>query len=85
MVTQPATDYVRRFVAKVPPARVVRVALVMTVEAGPATTGVNADATIADIAPQLVAAEGRLPVIDGARQVGWLDRTAALKTLAVGA
>jgi len=37
LVTEPATDYVRRFVAKVPPARVVRVASIMTAEAGPAT------------------------------------------------
>lgn len=78
---RPATDYVRRFVAKVPPARVVKVASIMTAEAGPATAGVAAGATIADIASDLIVAEGPLPVVDGARQVGWLDRPTALATL----
>ena len=86
LVTAPATDYVRRFVAKVPPARVVRVSSIMTAaEAGTATTGVTAGATIAEIAPDLVAAEGPLPVVDGGRQVGWLDRSTALATLAARA
>jgi len=83
LVMQPATDYVRRFVAKVPPARVVKVSSIMAAaEAGAATAGVSAGATIAEIAPDLVSAEGPLPVLDGGRQVGWLDRSAALKTLA---
>lgn len=30
----------------------------------------------------LVGAEGRLPVVEGANQIGWLDRSAALATLA---
>jgi glycine betaine/proline transport system ATP-binding protein len=43
LVTRPATDYVRRFVAKVSPARVVRVASLMgPVEGGGVTQGVKA-------------------------------------------
>ena len=83
LVTEPATDYVRRFVAKVPLARVVRVSSIMTAtDDGTATAGVTADATIAEIAPELVKAEGPVPVLSGGRQIGWLDRTAALATLA---
>jgi glycine betaine/proline transport system ATP-binding protein len=87
LVTQPATDYVRRFVAKVPPARVVRVASLM--EAGPAD-GLAADpvpsgASIAQIAPRLIAGPSVLPVVDasGAR-AGRLDRMRALAVLAGG-
>ena len=87
LVTQPATDYVRRFVAKISPARVVRVSSLMKpVEDGSATTGIRADATIAEIAPQMVTAEGALPVLDAVgRHVGSLDRQQALATLATGA
>ncbi|CCF01161.1 putative ABC transporter ATP-binding protein (plasmid) [Sinorhizobium fredii HH103] len=87
LVTRPATDYVRRFVAKVSPARVIRVSSLMApVEGGSATAGVKADATIAEIARQLVAATGALPVLNVAgRQVGSLDRQQALATLAAGA
>ena len=85
LVMQPATDYVRRFVAKVPPARVVRVSSIMTAEPGTLTSGVNVNATIAEIAPELVAAEGPLPVLDNGRQIGWLDRSKALTTLAARA
>ncbi len=87
LVTHPATDYVRRFVAKVPPARVVRVSSLMTqAEGGEAGGGVQAEATISDIAPALVAAAGPLPVVDAAgRRVGSLDRQRALETLAASA
>ena len=83
LVTRPATDYVRRFVAKVPLARVVRVSSIMTAaENGTASAGVTADATIAEIAPELVKADGRIPVFAAGRQIGWLDRETALATLA---
>ncbi len=83
LVTQPATDYVRRFVAKVPPARVVRVSSIMTTtEGGTASAGVMESATIAEIAPQLVADEGPIPVMSNGRQIGWLDRSTALTALA---
>jgi glycine betaine/proline transport system ATP-binding protein len=87
LVTHPATDYVRRFVAKVSPARVVRVTSLMEpVEGGSATAGLSADATISEIATQLVSGEGSLPVLGaGGKQIGWLDRQRALATLAAGA
>ena len=86
LVTRPATDYVRRFVAKVPPARVIRVSSLMTPAQGEAAgEPVSADATIAEIAPRIVVPGGPLRVLDGqGRPVGALDRQAALQTLASG-
>ena len=85
LVTRPATDYVRRFVAKVAPARVIRVSSLMTpVDGGTATRGVPAAATISEIARELVSASGALPVLEGGRQIGSLDRMQALATLAEG-
>jgi glycine betaine/proline transport system ATP-binding protein len=85
LVTAPATDYVRRFVAKVPPARVVRVASIMhgATSEGLVADPVLASATIAQIAPRLIAGPAHLAVIDatGAR-VGSLDRMLALGVLA---
>jgi len=88
LVTRPATDYVRRFVAKVPPARVIRVASLM--QPGPAqdaSVSVGADATISEIAARLVAGnQGLIAVTDRqGRPVGSLDRQKALETLAVRA
>lgn len=87
LVMHPATDYVRRFVSKVSPARVVRVSSLMgSGEAGAAAAVVQADATISDIAPQLVSGEGPLVVLDaGGKRIGSLDRSRALATLAGGA
>jgi glycine betaine/proline transport system ATP-binding protein len=88
LVMRPATDYVRRFVAKVSPARVVKVSSLM--ERGPAAvgaiSGVQADATIAEIAPVLVSGPQAIPVIDKhGRPVGMLNRARALETLATNA
>jgi glycine betaine/proline transport system ATP-binding protein len=88
LVTEPATDYVRRFVSKVPPARVVRVASLMEAGAveGLAADPVLAGATIAQIAPRLVAGPASLPVVDsGGARIGRLDRMRALAVLAGGA
>ncbi len=87
LVTRPATDYVSRFVAKVSPARVVRVSSLMTpATGGDATRGVDAHATISEIAPQLISSGETLPVIDAlGRQIGILDRQRALATLATNA
>jgi len=87
LVTNPATDYVRRFVSKVSPARVVRVSSLMAPgHAGDSTAGVRGDATISEIAPALVSGEGPLTVVDtDGRRIGSLDRHRALATLAAGA
>jgi glycine betaine/proline transport system ATP-binding protein len=85
LVTQPADDYVRRFVAKVPLARVVRVSSLMQPGAGAATQGIGLNATISEVAPQLLASDGPIPVLDSdGRQVGALDRQRALQTLVSG-
>lgn len=86
LVIKPATDYVRSFVAKVPPAAVIRVASLMTAAgAEPGSEAVRASATIAKIAPQIVTGSGELSVLDGCgRTVGALNRQQALQTLANG-
>lgn len=88
LVIRPASDYVRRFVAKVPPARVVRVASLMDAGSGGeegSGEAVPREATLTQIAPRLVSGPPRLPVVDrtGAR-VGSLDRIRALSLLAGG-
>lgn len=84
LVTRPATDYVRRFVAKVPPARVIRVASLMRRESiASAAMSVPAEATVSEVAAQIVAAAGPIAVTDKAgRTLGSLDRQTALETLA---
>ncbi len=91
LVTSPATDYVRRFVAKVPVARVVRVASVMDRVAS-ASLAIASDAkpvrdsdTIAAIASVVVEGPDKLPVVNSkGQQVGLLDRLRALQVLAAG-
>ncbi len=89
LVTKPATDYVRRFVAKVPLARVVRVASVMDRVNGsaapPQSKPVRDTDTLAAIALMVVEATDALPVVNTEGQlVGKLDRTRALHMLAAG-
>lgn len=87
LVTNPATDYVRRFVAKVPPARVIRVGSLMGQHLAPdASQSVSHDATISSIAQALVSGNGEIRVTDGnGNGVGSLDRQKALETLALRA
>jgi len=87
LVTRPATDYVRRFVAKVPPARVIRAASLMQADLDPlATQAVDSEATISSIGKLLVTGSGNLAVTDRTgRPIGILNRQKALETMAVGA
>lgn len=87
LVTRPATDYVRRFVAKVPPARVIRAASLMRVGVDPsATQSVDSEATISAIGKLLVSGSGTLAVTDrSGKAIGTLDRQKALETMAIGA
>lgn len=84
LVTKPADDYVRRFVAKVPPARVTRVRSMMEPAPGPEDgMAVRADATIEEIGEALVAGPDTLTVADASGvHVGRLDRHKALLKLA---
>lgn len=91
LVTQPATDYVRRFVARVPLARVVRVGSIMDrigPEAPmhePGIASVHEADTVAAIATRLVDGPAKLPVLGPANQlVGLLDRARGLQVLASG-
>jgi glycine betaine/proline transport system ATP-binding protein len=84
LVTRPANDYVARFVAKVPRAKVTRVRSLMAPATGSILSPdpVRAEATITEIGPILVSGTGPLPVVDeGGRMVGTLDRQAALAVL----
>jgi glycine betaine/proline transport system ATP-binding protein len=84
LVTRPATDYVRRFVAKVPPARVIKVGSLMQPATGAASAlSVSVTATIAEVAARIVAGSGAITVTDATgKPVGQLDRQTALETLA---
>lgn len=85
LVTAPATDYVRRFVSKVPPARVIKVGSLMTDGAVEAAVAVPASATITDVAAKIVTGDGVISVVDASGcPIGILDRTRALQTLAGG-
>lgn len=84
LVMRPATDYVRRFVAKVQPARVVRVSSLMSHGAGAQNEAepVQGEATIAQIGPVLLAGPRQFSVADtDGKIVGTLDRDKALSVL----
>lgn len=85
IVMQPATAYVQRFTAEIEKARVVRTAALMQpLPAGGETHApVAAQATIREIAPQLLQDERpHLPVADGSGAVvGTLPRRRALEVL----
>jgi glycine betaine/proline transport system ATP-binding protein len=85
LVTKPATDYVRRFVSKVSPAKVTKVSSLMQPGTGNglAVDPVKASATIADIGPILVRGAGPITVVNATGMViGTLDRALALQVLA---
>jgi glycine betaine/proline transport system ATP-binding protein len=85
LVTRPTTDYVRRFVSKVSPAKVTKVSSLMQVGSGSGLTvdPVSASSTIADIGPILVRGAGPITVVDTKGvSIGTLDRALALQVLA---
>jgi glycine betaine/proline transport system ATP-binding protein len=87
LVLRPASDYVRRFVAKVPPARVMRVASLMRPGRPPDVEGtpLPATATIAAIGPHLVSGPAAFAVVDAQGvPIGRLDRLRALAVLSGG-
>ena len=84
LVTQPETNYVRRFVAKIPPARVVVVGSIMeppdceTIGPNP----VRVESTVEEIAPLLLTPGPNLTVIDHEDTiVGVLKKEQALRIL----
>lgn len=84
LVTSPATDYVRRFVAKVPPALVVRVSSLMSPasDSRSVSDGIPADATISEVASRFVSSPETLPVVDSdGHIIGSIERKRALETL----
>jgi len=86
LVMRPADDYVRRFVSKVMPAKVIKVSSLMSAQIDPAASqSVAATCTIGEVAPMLIEGNGPLAVIDAeGRAIGCLDRMSALRTLSEG-
>lgn len=88
LVIQPINDYVRRFVAKVAPATVIRVSSLMEPLDGGGAEGVTplpAHATLDAVGPRLLDGPAYLPVVDALGvKVGCLDRARALAILAGG-
>ena len=85
LVTKPATDYVRRFVSKVSPAKVTKVSSLMQPGsgAGLAIDPVSSNSTIAEIGPILVRGAGPISVVNlKGVVIGTLDRALALQVLA---
>ncbi|AVO37036.1 quaternary amine ABC transporter ATP-binding protein [Pukyongiella litopenaei] len=83
LVLNPASDYVGEFTRHVPRAKVMSVRSVMVAGADGAGDGIAAGATIAEVAAQVVGAEGPLRVVDetGA-PVGAVDAQAVIRVLA---
>jgi glycine betaine/proline transport system ATP-binding protein len=85
LVTKPATDYVRRFVSNVAPAKVIKVSSLMQSGSSQmlSVDPVSTLSTIAEIGPILVRGAGPIPVVnpDGTA-IGILDRALALQVLA---
>ena len=87
VVLNPATDYVRRFVAGIPKSRVIHVGRVMSSDApsiqmANGAAPVPASATLQDVIGRLLAAEKPLPVADAdGAIVGALSRSEAARWL----
>ena len=77
LIENPLTDYVREFTKDVARDRLLTVATAMRQPAAGETTQgeIKADATLADVAPQVIEAEGPVAVVDEKGEtVGVLDR-----------
>lgn len=85
LVLRPAGDYVRRFVAKVPLAKVVRIASLMTYDRTYAGSGpiISASATVESIAHLAINGPDRFAVVDSTGTVsGSVDKIKILNILA---
>ena len=71
--------------AKVPPARVIRGATIIKVQVATVTDlTVSSEATIAEIAPKIVAGSSEITVIDATgKPLGLFDRQKALEIMAM--
>ena len=82
LVLNPATRYVEEFARHVPRDKVMSVASVMQLGGEGAGDGIPAKVKIADVAAQVVDADGPLKVIDAAGQpIGSIDRDAVIRVL----
>lgn len=75
LVTNPATDYVRRFTEDIQRDKILTVRTVMQAPSQSATGSVQASATVSDVAAQVLATDGPVAVIgDDGASVGAIDR-----------
>lgn len=82
LVLNPASDYVGEFTRHVPRDKVMSVRSVMTAGADGAGDGIAASATIAEVAAQVVEADGPLRVVDETGEpVGAVDAQSVIRVL----
>lgn len=82
MVINPADGYVSEFTKYAPRERVISVRSIMSKNPTGAGKGVSADARIGDVAAQVLAADGPVPVMDDSGQtVGTVTRDAMIDAL----
>ncbi|MEQ9491317.1 MAG: ATP-binding cassette domain-containing protein [Alphaproteobacteria bacterium] len=84
LVLRPNDEYVREFTRSIPKQKVLRVSAIMEAPNGEGTgeTSVPADATIDQVAAQVLEADGAIAVVDGAdRVVGSIHRNALISII----
>jgi glycine betaine/proline transport system ATP-binding protein len=82
MVINPADDYVTEFTQYAPRDRIITVRSIMSTKHAGAGKGVSADSRIGDVAAQVLAADGPVPVIDESGEiVGTVTRGAMINAL----
>ncbi|MBN0987803.1 betaine/proline/choline family ABC transporter ATP-binding protein [Amphritea sp. ZJ14W] len=84
LISAPADDYVKRFVSKVPLAKVTRVKHIMSSASTQDLPGpsVSANDTIAEIGPLIIDAGTDIPVTEDGKIVGVLAKERAIRVLA---
>jgi glycine betaine/proline transport system ATP-binding protein len=82
MVINPADDYVTEFAQYAPRDRIITVRSIMSKSLAGTGTGVSAASRIGDVAAQVLAADGPVPVLDeGGQMVGTVTRDAMISAL----
>ncbi len=82
LVLNPATDYVEEFTKHIPRSKVLTVAAVTDAELAGSGEPIAAGARVADVAEQIIAADGPIPVADeDGKIIGAVDRVAVAKVI----
>jgi len=82
LVLNPATGYVEEFTKHIPRSKVLTVAAVTDAELAGSGEPIAAGARVADVAEQIIAADGPIPVADAdGKIIGAVDRVAVAKVI----